>query len=59
MWVILLVIMLTILLISFVSKVVSVKVLVYYMVKKEYILPTDQDLEECTKYVVKKMFKVG
>lgn len=37
------------------SKKIGVMALLYYMQKNEYKLPTDDDLKECTRWVIEQM----
>ncbi len=39
-----------------ISKKIGTMALVYYMQKNEYKLPSDEDLKECTRWVVERMF---
>ena len=43
--------------IGWVSRYVACAALVYYMQKKQYTLPSDKDIEECTAFVVKHMVR--
>ncbi len=39
------------------KRYISAAALVYYMQKKQYKLPTDEEIKECTAWVAKQMFK--
>lgn len=38
------------------SKKIGIMALVYYMQKNEYKLPSDEDLKECTRWVIERIF---
>lgn len=44
--------------IGWLSRYVSCAAMIYYMQKKQYKLPEDSEIEECTAYVVKRLFKL-
>lgn len=43
--------------IGWLSRYVSTLSVIYYMEKKQYPLPTDSELKECTAWVVKHLLK--
>ena len=57
MWTILFVITTVICAIGWFSRYISCLNLIYYMEKNQYKLPNDQELKECTDFVMKHLFK--
>lgn len=43
--------------IGWLSRYISCTAIIYYMEKKGYRLPNDKEIEECTQFVVKNLFK--
>lgn len=39
------------------ANVVRYRAIAYYIIKKGYTPPTDEEVRECTDYVIKNMFK--
>lgn len=38
-------------------KYISTAAMIYYMEKKGYTMPSDEDIEECTQWVIRHIFK--
>lgn len=43
--------------VGWLSRYVSCTAMIYYMKKNQYKLPNDQDMKECTDFVVKNLLK--
>lgn len=43
--------------VMFLVKHISLQAIIYYLHQKEYTLPTDEELKECTSFVVRHLFK--
>nr|DAF82013.1 MAG TPA: hypothetical protein [Caudoviricetes sp.] len=57
MWTILFVITTLICAIGWLTRYISCAALIYYIEKKGYKLPDNHDMQECTRFVAKKIFK--
>ena len=44
--------------VGWLTRSISCAALLYYIEKSGYKLPNDQDLEECTRFAAKKLFKL-
>lgn len=44
--------------IGWLSRYISTAAIIYYIEKKGYIQPNDEEIKECTLWVAKRLFKV-
>ena len=44
--------------VGWLTRSISCAALIYYIEKNGYRLPDNQDLEECTRYAAKKLYKI-
>lgn len=44
--------------VGWLTRSISCAALLYYIEKNGYKLPNDQDIEECTRFAAKKLFKL-
>lgn len=42
--------------VGYIKYKISTRVLTYYLIKNEYTAPTDEELKQCTEWVIKNWF---
>lgn len=57
MWTIIFIISTLICAIGWMNRYISCTAMIYYLTKKQYKLPDDKEIRECTAFVVKHMFR--